>query len=43
VTGFLVPGQEDKVFTYGQPFTLGEVATMLWLLVRGAKEQQLAG
>ena len=43
VTGFLVPGQEDKVFTYGQPFTLGEVATMLWLVVRGAKEQQLAG
>jgi len=43
VTGFLVPGQEDKVFTYGQPFTLGEVATMLWLVIRGAKEQQLVG
>ena len=38
VTGFLSPGLEDKVFTYGQPFMLGEVALMLWLLIRGAKE-----
>jgi len=42
ITGFLAPGQEEKVFTYGQPFILGEVATMLWLVIMGAKEQQLA-
>ena len=42
ITGFLAPGLEDKVFTFGQPFMLGEVATMLWLVIRGAKEQRLA-
>ena len=42
ITGFLAPGQEEKIFTYGQPFILGEVATMLWLVIMGAKEQQLA-
>jgi len=41
-TGLLLPGHEDKVFTIGQPFTLGEVATMLWLAILGAKEQRLA-
>ena len=42
ITGFLAPGQEEKIFTYGQPFILGEVATMLWLVIMGAKEQPLA-
>jgi predicted phage tail protein len=37
VAGILFPGQEDKVFTMGQPFVLGEVATMLWLVVMGAR------
>jgi len=41
-TGILLPGHEDKVFTIGQPFMLGEVATMLWLVIMGAKEQRLA-
>jgi hypothetical protein len=41
-TGFLFPGHEDKVFTISQALTLGEVATMLWLLIMGAKEQRLA-
>ena len=41
-TGFLFPGHEDKVFSISQPLTLGEVATMLWLLIMGAKEQRLA-
>ena len=41
-TALLLPGHEDKVFTIGQPFALGEVATMLWLLIMGAKEQRLA-
>ena len=42
ITGFLSPGLEDKVFAYGQPFMLGEVATMLWLVIMGAKEHQPA-
>src|SRR5438445_1524638 len=42
IAGFLSPGLEDKVFAYGQPFMLGEVATMLWLVIMGAKEQRSA-
>jgi uncharacterized protein DUF4386 len=38
VTGLLFPAYEDKVFTLGQPLTIGEVVMMLWLLVLGAKE-----
>jgi hypothetical protein len=38
-TGLVLPGHEDKVFTISQPFTLGEVATMLWLAIIGAKPQ----
>ena len=41
-TGFMFPGYEDKVFTLGQPFTLGEVATMLWLAIMGAREPRVA-
>ena len=33
--GLLFPGLEDKVFTLGQVFTFGEVATMFWLLIAG--------
>lgn len=42
VTGLLFPSLEDKVFTIGQPFMLGEVATMLWLVIRGANDKHLA-
>lgn len=42
LSGFLFPGSEDKVFSGIQPFTLGEVATMLWLVIMGAKEKRLA-
>jgi hypothetical protein len=35
---FLFPGHDDKVFSLIQPFTLGEVATMLWLAILGARE-----
>ena len=35
--GFLFPGYDDRVFSLIQPVTLGEVATMLWLVVMGAK------
>jgi uncharacterized protein DUF4386 len=41
ITGLLLPGQEEKVFTFGQPIMLGEVVTMLWLVIMGAKEQRL--
>jgi hypothetical protein len=40
-TALLLPGHEDKVFAIGQPFALGEVATMLWLVIMGAREQRL--
>ena len=36
-TGLLCPAYEDKVWSITQPIVLGEVATMLWLVIRGAK------
>jgi hypothetical protein len=41
LTGLMFPGHEDRVFSLTQPFTLGEVATMLWLVIMGAKEPHL--
>src|SRR5438105_2824165 len=41
LTALLFPGQEDKIFTYGQPVMFGEVAIMLWLVIVGAKERPL--
>ena len=41
-TGLLFPAYEDKAFSITQPSALGEVATMLWLVIMGAKEQRLA-
>jgi len=41
-TGVLWPGLEDRVFNLAQPLTLGEVATMLWLVIMGAKERPAA-
>ena len=41
-TGLLFPAHTDTVFRITQPVALGEVVTMLWLLVMGAKEQRLA-
>jgi hypothetical protein len=41
-TGLLFPAYGDKVFSITQPIALGEVATMLWLVIMGAKEQRLA-
>jgi hypothetical protein len=37
LTGVLSPQHYDKVFAYCQPGSFGEVALMLWLLIRGAK------
>jgi hypothetical protein len=41
-TGLVAPAYEDKVSTITQPFMLGEVATMLWLVIMGAREPRLA-
>jgi hypothetical protein len=38
-TGALWPQYEDKVLALSQPATLGEMAFMLWLVVKGAKPQ----
>lgn len=38
--GFLFPAYEERVFAVGTPFRMGELATMLWLVVMGASEQQ---
>jgi len=40
--GLLFPSYEDQVNDVAQPLWLGELATMLWLLVLGAKERPLA-
>lgn len=41
-TGLLLPRYEDKVSTIAFPAMLGELAIMLWLLIKGAKVQPLA-
>src|SRR5712672_4112809 len=37
LTGILLPQYQDKVFTYTQPATLGELVLMLWLIIKGAR------
>jgi hypothetical protein len=37
LTGILLPQYQDKVFTYSQPATLGELVFMLWLVIKGAR------
>ena len=37
LTSVLFPQYQDNVFNYGQPAFLGEIAFMLWLLIKGAK------
>jgi uncharacterized protein DUF4386 len=41
LTGVLMPQYQDKVFTIGQPAFFGEIALMLWLVIKGAKPQPL--
>ncbi|HEV2297919.1 MAG TPA: DUF4386 domain-containing protein [Candidatus Acidoferrales bacterium] len=36
LTGVLLPQYQGDVFNYGQPAFLGEIAIMLWLLIKGA-------
>jgi len=37
LTGELLPQYQGKVFTYSQPAFFGELAIMLWLVIRGAR------
>jgi hypothetical protein len=39
LTGILLPQYQGKVDRYCQPAFFGEIALMLWLLIRGAKPQ----
>jgi len=41
LTGVLSPQYYNKVFTYSQPAALGEIALMLWLIIKGAKPPAL--
>jgi hypothetical protein len=41
LTGLLLPQYQEKVFNYGQPAFLGEVAFMLWLVIKGARPPAL--
>jgi hypothetical protein len=41
LTGVLSPQYYDKVFTYTQPALFGELAIMLWLVIKGAKPPAL--
>jgi hypothetical protein len=43
LTGILAPHYEDAVFTYAQPAFMGEMALMLWLLIKGAVPSTRAG
>lgn len=36
LTGLFFPDYQDKVFAYSQPALFGEVAMMLWLVIKGA-------
>jgi hypothetical protein len=42
LTEVLSPQYSDKVYAYSQPAFFGEVAFMLWLLIRGARPPALA-
>src|SRR5262249_8414318 len=42
LTGLLYPAYQDRAYTLSQPFALGEVVAMLWLLIRGANVKRAA-
>lgn len=42
-TSILLPRYEDAAFAVAMPAFLGELATMLWLVIKGAKEQPVRG
>jgi len=42
LTGLFLPDYQDKVFAYSQPALFGELAIMLWLVIKGANPPQPA-
>jgi hypothetical protein len=42
LTGLLLPQYMDKVYNIAFPVLFGELAIMLWLVIKGAKVQPLA-
>ena len=36
LTGFLFPQYENNLFLINQPALMGEIALVLWLLIKGA-------
>jgi hypothetical protein len=42
-TGLLLPEYQEKVFSISFPALTGELAIMLWLVIKGAKPQPLHG
>jgi len=43
LTGILLPQYQDRVNTFSQPAFFGEIAFMLWLVIKGAKPPALEG
>ena len=43
LSGVLWPQYQGKVFTISQPAFFGEIALMLWLVIKGAKPQAVGG
>jgi hypothetical protein len=43
LTALLFPAYEQTVSNYTFPAMVGELVTILWLLIMGAKEQALGG
>ena len=43
LTGLLIPDLQDAIFLYAQPAFFGEIALVLWLLIKGAKPPRTAG
>jgi Domain of unknown function (DUF4386) len=43
MTGLLTPQYQEKVFLISQPALFGEVALMLWLVIRGAAPSAVGG
>jgi Domain of unknown function (DUF4386) len=41
LTGILLPQYQNKMFDYSQPALFGEVALMLWLIIKGARPPAL--
>ncbi len=42
LTGELLPQYQNKVFVYSQPALFGELALMLWLVIKGARPPALS-